>query len=183
MKKLVFVTGNPKKAGYATELLGIDVECRKIDLPEIQSLDTKEIIEAKLRVAYEELKCPLIVEDVSLCFEAMGKLPGPFIKFFIAELGQEGLCRLLDGKSRKATATCTIGYTDGEREKYFVGTIRGTIAQSPQSGPEGFGSIGWSEIFIPDGYETAFSTLSHEVFTKHFLMLRRYDLLKEMLNQ
>ena len=33
---------------------------------------------------------PVITEDTALCFEAMNGLPGPYIKFFLRELGHEG---------------------------------------------------------------------------------------------
>jgi inosine/xanthosine triphosphate pyrophosphatase family protein len=33
---------------------------------------------------------PVITEDTALCFTAMNGLPGPFIKFFLRELGHEG---------------------------------------------------------------------------------------------
>ena len=33
---------------------------------------------------------PVITEDTALCFAAMNGLPGPYIKFFLRELGHEG---------------------------------------------------------------------------------------------
>jgi inosine triphosphate pyrophosphatase len=33
---------------------------------------------------------PVITEDTALCFAAMNGLPGPFIKFFLRDLGHEG---------------------------------------------------------------------------------------------
>ena len=35
---------------------------------------------------------PVITEDTALCFAAMNGLPGPYIKFFLRELGHEGTC-------------------------------------------------------------------------------------------
>ena len=35
---------------------------------------------------------PVITEDTALCFAAMNGLPGPFIKFFLRDLGHEGMC-------------------------------------------------------------------------------------------
>lgn len=34
----------------------------------------------------------MITEDTALCFTAMNGLPGPYIKFFLRELGHEGMC-------------------------------------------------------------------------------------------
>ena len=32
------------------------------------------------------------MEDTALCFAAMNGLPGPYIKFFLRELGHDGTC-------------------------------------------------------------------------------------------
>lgn len=47
----------------------------KIDLDEIQSLDLREIVEHKVRQAFEKTGKPVLVEDTSLRFEALGNLP------------------------------------------------------------------------------------------------------------
>lgn len=33
---------------------------------------------------------PVIVEDTALCYDALGGLPGPYIKWFMKTLGHEG---------------------------------------------------------------------------------------------
>lgn len=38
-----------------------------------------------------------MTEDTALCFEAMGGLPGPYIKDFLGALGHEGL--LAEGRA------------------------------------------------------------------------------------
>lgn len=38
-----------------------------------------------------------MVEDTSLCFNALQGLPGPYIKWFLDKLGHDGLNRLLAG--------------------------------------------------------------------------------------
>jgi len=42
-----------------------------------------EIAKEKARLAYEQLKVPVITEDTSLCFNAYKGLPGPYIKWFL----------------------------------------------------------------------------------------------------
>ena len=37
------------------------------------------------------------MEDTSLCFNAMGGLPGAYIKWFLKELGPSGLPKMLAG--------------------------------------------------------------------------------------
>src|SRR5690242_16126421 len=97
MDALTFVTSNPGKAKQLGQYLDVPVVQKAIDLIEIQSLDGAEIIEHKAREAYRLLRSPVLVEDASLQFLALGKLPGPLIKWFLEELGTAGLCRLLNG--------------------------------------------------------------------------------------
>lgn len=150
MIDLVFITGNQHKADYLARLLDIPLAHQKVELDELQSLDLHKIVEHKLRQAYEIVKKPVLVEDVSLGFDAMHDLPGPFIKFFVEQAdGLELLCRMLDGFSdRGAKAACVFGYFAGERLELMRGELHGTIAHQPR-GTNGFG---WDAIFCPDGY-------------------------------
>lgn len=147
----VFITGNQHKADYLAKLLGIDIDHQKIDLDEIQSADPRVVIEHKVRQAYDIVKRPVLVEDTCMGFDVLGGLPGTFIKFFIEQTdGGEKLCRMCDGLgSRRATATVTFGYYDGERLEFFQNSIGGEISQHPGKQINGFG---WDTVFIPDGY-------------------------------
>jgi non-canonical purine NTP pyrophosphatase (RdgB/HAM1 family) len=156
---LTLITGNAGKAKQAQQYLGMPLAHRSIDLPEIQSLDSKEITEGKARAAYEIVQGPVIVEDVSLVFHAFGKLPGPFIKWFEKELGHEGLCRLLDGKDRAITNTVTYTYYDGKTMKTFQESADGTMAQHPRG--NGFG---WDVIFIPKGHSITRAEMTPEEY-------------------
>lgn len=147
----VFITGNQHKADYLSKLLGIPLEHQKINLDEIQSVSLDEIVTHKVKQAYETAGRPVLVEDVSLGFTALGGLPGPFIKFFVeAEDGLEKLCRMLDGfEEKSARAECVFGYYDGERLELLRGGLSGTIAEHPR----GEGGFGWDKIFCPEGFE------------------------------
>jgi non-canonical purine NTP pyrophosphatase (RdgB/HAM1 family) len=102
MQSIIFITGNQKKADNLSRLIGIPVDHIKLDLDEIQSLNLREVVEHKARQAYAKVQKPIIVEDVALEFEALGRIPGTFIKFFIEEMSLEDICRLLDGRTRRA---------------------------------------------------------------------------------
>ena len=59
-----------------------------------------------------------MVEDTSLCFNACGGLPGPYIKWFLAKLGHDGLNRMLVGfDDKSAYAQCIFAFTPGARAK------------------------------------------------------------------
>ncbi len=146
----LYVTGNQHKADYLAKLLGIKLDHHKVDLDEIQSVNLDAIVEHKVRQAYAVTGRPVLVEDTALGFDALGGLPGPFIKFFIeSEDGAEKLCRMCDGlENRRATGYATFGYYDGSDMRLFRGSIAGSIAERPS----GQGGYGWDVIFIPDGY-------------------------------
>jgi inosine triphosphate pyrophosphatase len=44
----------------------------------------------KSKLAVQHIKGPCLVEDTSLCFNALGGLPGPYIKWFLSKIGPEG---------------------------------------------------------------------------------------------
>lgn len=177
MTNITFITGNQKKADYLVKYLGFPVEHVKLDLDEIQSLDLKEIVEHKVRQAYEKIKKPVIVEDVSLEFAALGRLPGTFIKFFVDEVPFETICSMIDGKTRKATARCVFGYFDGQNLKLFEGGLDGEIATTP-SGENGYG---WDKIFIPQGYTVTRASLEEKDDQKTYLQIKPFEKLKDFL--
>lgn len=174
---ITFITGNQGKADYLQKYLGFPVEHHKLDLEEIQSLDLHEIVEHKVRQAYQILKTPVLVEDVSLEFEALGRLPGPFIKFFLHEMSFEAICSLLENKGRQAKARCVFGYFDGKQLKLFEGGLVGEIADKP-SGENGFG---WDKIFIPDGFDVTRASLNEKDYKKIYLQIKPLAQLKSFL--
>lgn len=145
---VTFITGNPAKAQYLSEYFHQPIAHRKLDIPEIQSLDLREVVEAKARSAYQLLGTPVLVEDVSVVFTALKRLPGPLIKWFLETLGNEGLCRLLDGyDDRGAVAEVMYGYCEGEEVHVFHGRVEGHITTDPR----GETKFGWDPVFIPNG--------------------------------
>ncbi|MDO8451804.1 MAG: non-canonical purine NTP pyrophosphatase [bacterium] len=173
MQKLTFITGNAAKAKYLSNYFHLPVEHMKLDLQEIQSLDLKEVVEDKARRAYEIVKSPVIVEDVSLVFTGMKKLPGPLIKWFLETLGNEGLCRLLDGSDdRSALAEVEYAICDESGVHTFRGAVEGMIAQSPK----GETNFGWDPIFTPKGHSKTWAEMTDD--EKHTMSMRKIALEK-----
>jgi non-canonical purine NTP pyrophosphatase (RdgB/HAM1 family) len=177
MTNITFITGNQNKADYLSKYLGFPVNHRKVNLDEIQSLDLRTVVEHKLLQAFDEIKRPVLVEDVALEFEALGRLPGTFIKFYVEEVPFDTICRTLDGLSRKATAKSIYGYYDGKSMEFFEGGLEGVIADHPR-GENGWG---WDKIFIPDGYTQTRAELSEEEDKKTYMMIKPFDKLKAFL--
>lgn len=171
--KFTFITGNAGKAKYLSDYFHLPVDHIKLNLPEIQSLNLKEIVEDKAKRAFEIVKSPVIVEDVSLTFKGLKELPGPLIKWFFESLGNEGLCKLVDGFNNKdAIAEVEFAICDEFGVHTFGGLMEGTI--SPQ--PKGEMGFGWDPIFIPNGYTKTWAEMNDD--EKHATSMRKIALEK-----
>ncbi len=164
---LSFITGNKNKFAEM-RMFFTDLEQLDIDLPEIQELDPKQIIEAKLKEALKHHKGPMIVEDTSLCLDAMNGLPGTFIKWFLQTMGGEKLHAVAASFGIfGAQAKTWIGYADEVGEiRFFEGVVEGKIG--PRLSEEGFG---WDPFFRPNGSELSFAAMGKE--EKNKISMRR----------
>ena len=120
---LYFITGNKGKLAEVQSILG-NVEALDIDLPEIQSLDAREIIKAKLEEAQKHQTGEFIVEDNSLYLEGIKGLPGPLIKWFMKTVGNDGLYKMAEAFGNfNAEAKVIIGYSSPTGEISFFDQI------------------------------------------------------------
>lgn len=180
IKDLTFITGNANKAKYLSMWLGVDVMHHKVDLDEIQSLNSRTVVEHKARQAYSILKKPVLVEDVGLSFEAMGSLPGTLIKWFVEEIGMDGLCKMVNGlDNRAARAFITYGLFDGKDIQFFEAEQNGTISDKPR----GDGGFGWNPIFIPEGSLLTYGEMDEDTFKKWNIRAHAIEKLRAYLLQ
>ncbi len=178
-ESITFITGNPHKAEQLEENLGFPVQSRAVDIAEIQSLDPAEVAEAKVRAAYEELGIPVLVEDTSIRFTALGKLPGPYIKAFIEELGAAGICRLLDGyDNREATVETQFALFDGKELRFFRSSMPCTVANQPR----GVDGMGTDSILIPEGSTKTWGEMDKKEQTRTSVRMIAIGKLAEYLN-
>jgi len=161
MVGVVFVTSNDNKAREASQVLGIDLKRKKLDLDEIQDMNLEKIIEHKARQAYRKLKTPIIVEDVGFYIDAWKGFPGPFIKWIHETMGYEVLPTLLKA-NRNVKWVVTYAYCDAKGFKSFTGIAKGTIAKK-QMGSEGWG---FDVLFIPDGQTKTIAELGRAMKPK-----------------
>jgi len=164
-KILKFITGNKKKLEEAKSILERDypdvelVMEKDIDIPELQG-DPVSIVEEKLKWAIDRVDGPLLVEDTSLCYNALHGLPGPYIKDFLSKLGTKNLYKLIDGfEDKSAYSQCIFGliHKKGEKGQLFIGQTKGRIVDP--RGPENFG---WDPVFEPDGFDKTYAELPSE---------------------
>ena len=157
-----FVTGNAKKELEVNVILGDEnlepfrVVHVDIDLPELQG-DAMDIAREKCREAARRVGGACIIEDTSLCFNALNGLPGPYIKWFVDQLGNDGLYRLLAAHEDKtAYCQCALAFSAGPDAEpvLFVGRTHGVIVE-----PCGTSGFGWDAIFIPETKEVPFGAM------------------------
>jgi len=92
---LTFVTGNKKKLEEVISILGDSLPYTltnaKIDLPELQG-EPEEVSIEKCKLAAERVGGPVITEDTSLCYNALGGLPGTYILYLFVLFLSDSLC-------------------------------------------------------------------------------------------
>ena len=142
---LTFVTGNPHKLKEVLAILSksksnkFKLTNRPLDLPELQGTSIS-ITTEKALLAAAKIQGPVLVEDTCLCFNALQGLPGPYIKWFLDAIGQDGLYKLLHGfEDKTGYALCTFGVClgPGMDVQIFQGRTDGRIVAA--RGPNNFG--------------------------------------------
>lgn len=182
---VTFVTGNRNKLKETIAILGadfpLDIRSQAVDLPELQG-EPEDIARQKCLLAAAQVNGPVLVEDTSLCFNALNGLPGPYIKWFLEKTGLDGLNNLLaayDDKS--AYAQCIFAFAKSATDpspQVFVGRTPGVIV--PPQGPTTFG---WDPVFRPDGYMETYAEMDKAIKNTISHRYRALEALKAHLTQ
>lgn len=151
-----FVTGNRNKLREAERILGFVPDSEDIDLPEIQSLDLLQVVDAKADEAWKRLGRPLVVEETGLELDAMNGFPGPLVKWMLEAVGPLGIAQTAHALQQpRVTARCLLLYVDGHRRILGEGATQGHLVLEP-AGTDGFG---WDPIFVPEGHSVTYAQL------------------------
>jgi len=130
-----------------------------IVLPEIQAATVEDITRYKLEVARTKGYGRLVVEDVSLGFNALGNFPGPYVRWLLEAAGGTGLGAIAYGLlDRSARAECCVAYWDGKQPHMFCGEVNGEIIVDPR----GERNFGWDAWFQPRGSSKTFAEMTPE---------------------
>jgi non-canonical purine NTP pyrophosphatase (RdgB/HAM1 family) len=156
-KEIFFVTGNTHKFEEAKKIIPFLLR-KNLDLTEIQSMNPKEIIHAKLLEASKQIDGAIIVEDACVEIDAFRGFPGPFAKYFEKTLGLDRICSLVESTGELGiTYRCTIGMRIDGKEVFFEGVTRGKVVR-----PRGKNGFGVDPIFMPEGKEQSFAEMTQE---------------------
>lgn len=162
LKDLVVVTSNKNKLAEINEILGTNHKVSKVDVPEIQSLDLDKVITKKAKDAYQKIKKPVLVEDISLEIKTLNGLPGTFVKFFLEKLGTEGTVKLIGGGKTDTTVTAAVAIYNGKDLKIFKGSVNGTLSKIDK----GSGGFGFDKVFVPNGYTKTYAEMEASLKNK-----------------
>lgn len=160
-KLLYYVTGNPSKfklfAQFIPASAGIEFKQFAYNLIEEQIEDQQEIALSKAKQAWDQLKSPLLVDEVGVYFHKYNNFPGAFTKFVYKGLGLEGIYKLMeDGDS--LSIELIVVYVFGESEyKVFTTKVSG-IFKKPSDKKHDHNAP-FDLVFVPEGFDKSYVEL------------------------
>lgn len=189
MSTITFVTGNANKLKEVLAILSegkegankvgkFTISNKSLDLVEVQGT-LEEVTIHKAQSAAEIVNGPVLVEDTGLGFTAFNDLPGPYIKWFVASVGLQGLVDMLfKFEDKSAKAITTLGYCEGpgKEVKLFLGVTLGRIVDS-----RGHKNFGWDSVFEPTGFNQTYAEMDKEVKNTISHRYKALEKLKEYL--
>lgn len=185
--KIAFATSNQFKFDSLQKFLkkvAPEFELKQIntEIPEIQAADNQSVAAFSALWAANQLKQPVIKEDIGFYLEAWNGFPGPLVKDVEQQLGTAGFLQLLSATSNKrAHFKAAIAYAQPGQELAQVATfetkLSGFVTDKTVGLGQGKGGLA-DQIFIPDGYEiTIAQALDEDSFdrpTAHYQQLVNY---------
>lgn len=148
--ELKFVTGNANKFKVAKAICiqhDISLEQIVIDLDEIQSEDPEQIINAKVKAAYEAIGEPVVVSDDSWHMPALNGFPGPYMKSINHWFTTQDFLNLMADKSdRTAIIIKLLAHYDGSTITIFRKDTAGKLLKESR----GNSNIPIRNIFVGD---------------------------------
>lgn len=150
--KINYITTNKFKVLVAKEILnplGIEVEAKSIDCPEIQADTIEEVAKFSSKYASDVLQEDTLKNDSGLIIPALNGFPSAYTKYVEQTIGVDGVLKLMEGiENREAYFVEVLAYTKyGQEPVTFVSKTAGKLAKV-KSGEFGWS---WDFVFIPNG--------------------------------
>ena len=161
--KIVYMTGNKFKLLIAKNILepiGIEVENKVIECPEIQSNSIEEGAKFSSKYASDVLQCDTLKNDSGLVIPALNGFPSAYSKYVEETLTEDGIIKLMEGiEDRSAYFLEVLAYTELNKDPIvFISKTRGSIAKE-KTGENGWG---YDKIFIPEGEQQTLACFSDD---------------------
>lgn len=162
--KIIYCTGNKFKLELAEKILtplNIEVEGKKMDLPEIQENSIEEVAKFSSQYASKKLALSTLKNDSGLVIPALKGFPGPYTKYVEETLTEQGIIDLMKNtENREAYFLEVLAYTEfGKEPVVFLSKTEGTIAKAS----EGEYGYSYDKIFIPKGYDKTMACYTDDV--------------------
>lgn len=157
MTRLNLVTGNQGKLAEWRRLVttNIELDAVTMELDEIQTLDLEKLVTDKAHRAYEVVGKPVVVEDIAAGLDRLNGMPGPFIKFFEQEVGENALFQLAKESGEAVTVTCAVAYFDGQDMVTVLAEVHGKVVS-----PRGDNGFGFDKVFLLDGQTKTYGEMT-----------------------
>jgi XTP/dITP diphosphohydrolase len=168
--KLVFATQNSNKLKEVRPLLPTGVQLVSLrDMETGEELpETGRTLEAnasqKARYIYEKFGMNCFADDTGLEIAALGGRPGVWSARFAGPACRpednirKVLAELKDVEDRSARFRTVIALIVDGQEYCYEGVVHGTIAREPA----GEGGFGYDPVFIPEGEQRTFASMTLE---------------------
>lgn len=160
--KICYVTGNELKFKLAKKVfskLDIEVIQNKMETPEIQSLDSKEVAKFSAKWAANKLGIPVIKNDCAFCIKSLDNFPGALAKYTEDTIKPEGFLKLLEGLNKDCYWEEVLAYCEpGKEPVSFSSFTYGKISNNVREGR----GWGYDKIFIPKGDTRTFSEMTED---------------------
>lgn len=168
--ELIFNTGNKLKFEIAQKILSeydVEIVQKKVETPEIQAFEGKEVAEYSAKTASKLLGSLVVKTDVSYHISSLNGFPGPYIKYINKWLSANDVLRLMQGKKDRGVVIKEfLSIADGDKIKTFKCESIGTIADKIYSDK----GTTIDKLFIREGYNVPQNMLTKqqldEVFRK-----------------
>ena len=178
--EIYFVTTNNGKIQSLKrdfEKHGISIIQKSINLAEPRSSDVQEIAAAKISEAYHLIQKPTIVIDAGFYITSLNGFPRAFVNFALETIGNEGILKLVERKSRECEFRECLAYMDKtlKEPKYFTGRVGGVVSDESRGLMQ---NHLWSKlglIFIPEGSNKTLAEMTLDEYQAWRKILREQN--------
>jgi len=153
--EIYYVTGNAAKFEEASEFFKKyvpHITLKQCDIGgyEIQTLDQTAIAIDKAQQAWQEIKKPLLVDDVGVYFDTYPQFPGTMTKFVYQSLGLKGLFKLIDNGERMHIKIVVVFMYANNKYLVIEDVVYGTFEKEHRLDLHRTDAP-FDTVFIPDG--------------------------------
>lgn len=129
---IIYVTGNNLKFEIAKKVFDgskVNLIQKKLDTPEIQSVDVSDVSTYSAKWASKKLNSSVIVTDAGFYINSLRGFPGPYIKYINNWLSAEDILKMLEDKEDRSICIkeCLVYCSKDGEIKIFEHEIKGEI--------------------------------------------------------